>query len=113
MRQKYYCPNCGAPVVCGERFCISCGINFTWIAQPEPAQPASVSYKLPGAERREKSADYQAPYDQSSREPAYGDLDSPHVAELKSAQPGNMASPLSTEISKLLETFFDRHARCK
>jgi hypothetical protein len=112
MRQKYYCPNCGVPVVCGERFCIGCGINFTWIAQPEPSQPAPISYKLPGAEWQGKTADYQPSSDQCSREPTQGVPDSLHTADTKSTQSGGTASPLSAEISKLLEGFFDRHARC-
>jgi hypothetical protein len=96
MRQKYYCPNCGAPVICGERFCIGCGINFTWIAQPEPAQPAPVSYKLPGSEQQEKPADYQPSFDQHSQELTQRDSDSLRATDTRSAQLGGTASPLST-----------------
>ena len=36
MLQKFYCPNCMAPVVRGERFCGNCGVNLIWAVQPAP-----------------------------------------------------------------------------
>jgi len=40
MQQWYQCPNCGAPVAFGVRFCGNCGTQLNWPTQ-EQAQPPS------------------------------------------------------------------------
>jgi DNA-directed RNA polymerase subunit RPC12/RpoP len=40
MQQKYQCPNCGAPVSFGTRFCGRCGIQLNWPAQQLPPNPS-------------------------------------------------------------------------
>jgi len=107
MRQKYYCPNCGAPVVCGESFCIGCGINFRWIAQPEPAQADPISYQLPGAG---PAAQYQTASSQRPDMPTQPEQHQAPLPDGRGVQLGN--SPLSAEVSKLLESFLDRRAKC-
>ncbi len=51
MPQRYQCPNCGAPVAFGVRFCGNCGTQLNWpVQQPQPPP----SYQQPQQQR-----DYQ------------------------------------------------------
>jgi len=111
MRQKYYCPNCGAPVVCGEQFCIGCGVNFKWIAQPEQPNPDPVKYRLPSFDVHNQPAQNQPGPDHHMGWPSAVHDPDTH-GETNGPQNGAPTTPLSSEIAKLLESVFDRHARC-
>ena len=39
MQQTYQCPNCGAPVAFGVKFCTNCGTSLNWHAQQHPQSP--------------------------------------------------------------------------
>jgi len=39
MQQWYQCPNCGAPVAFGVRFCGNCRTQLNWPAQQQPQHP--------------------------------------------------------------------------
>ena len=112
MRQNYYCPNCGTPVICGDGFCMGCGIKFNWIEQPEPAQQEPISYKLQRQDQQGVSTQERPLLDQRSQPSAHAEPGSNDVAEKNSAQSGGAATPLSAGISRLLESFFDKHAGC-
>jgi hypothetical protein len=92
-RQRYPCPGCGAPVVMGEKFCVSCGINFIWAVEPLNPQSPSLSSGPQLAVRQGQGTAEATPRDQSQaprREPA---------------------RPISSELSKLVAEMFSKHAR--
>jgi tetratricopeptide (TPR) repeat protein len=45
MSQRFSCPNCGAPVAFGARFCGNCGTQLNWPAQGQ-VQPPSKSEQI-------------------------------------------------------------------
>ena len=110
MQQKYYCPNCGARIVCGERFCMGCGINFTWVMEPLQPQPAQPWYgdQYPG---HQQGFDQQWPmYDQQSRLGRKPDLNDNSLSQRKNSQAGSKIAPISAEISRLLSDF-EKHIK--
>ena len=110
MRQKYFCPNCGARIVCGERFCISCGINFTWVM--EPGQPQSQSAwngnQYPG---QQPYQDWPM-YDRQQGSGGQSEMDGNSFSQGKDSSSGKTIAPISTEISKLLAEF-EKHIKYK
>ena len=112
MRQKYYCPNCGTQVICGDSFCMGCGIKFKWIEQPEPSQQEPISYKLSPPDQQGVSTQERRRLDQRSQASAHAEPGPNDVVEKNRAQSGDAATPLSAGISRLLESVFDKHARC-
>jgi hypothetical protein len=112
MRQNYYCPNCGTPVNCGDSFCMGCGIKFNWIEQPGPARQEHISYKLSPPDQQGISPQERPLLDQHSQASALAQPGPNDVAEKNSAQSGGASTPLSAGISRLLESFFDKHAGC-
>jgi len=112
MRQKYYCPNCGARLVCGERFCIGCGINFTWVIEPIQPQstPTWYGYQYPGQQQK---PDQEWPmYDQQPRLGQQSGLNGDSFSQRKNSSAGGTVAPISTEISKLLADF-EKHIKYK
>ena len=90
MRQMYHCPNCGARLVCGERFCVNCGINLKWVVQqvlPDSSPP---------------SCGYQC----HTQEQTYGQQEPEH-----NQQPEGYQKPISDEILKLLADLFGKHIK--
>jgi hypothetical protein len=110
MRQNYYCPNCGTPVVGGARFCMGCGVNFQWIEQSELEQCSPVSYKLPSSDQQDVSTGHQSLLDQSPQSSHQPALNSGSPVEKNSKHFEGQESLLRTEVSKLLGSFFDKHA---
>lgn len=105
MRQKYYCPNCDARLVYGERFCISCGINLTWVVKPIQPQsvPALYSHQNPGQQQK---SDQEWPiYNQQPRLYRQYELNEDSFSKRKNSSAGSAVAPISTEISKLLADF--------
>jgi hypothetical protein len=45
MRQIYFCPNCRAPIVYGDRFCGNCGVNLKWEITQIPPQSLPLTAK--------------------------------------------------------------------
>jgi hypothetical protein len=91
---------------------MGCGIKFNWIEQPESAQQEPISYKLSPPDQQGVSKQEQPLLDQHPQASAHAELDPNTATEKKSAQFGGTATPLSSEISRLLENVFDKHARC-
>jgi len=60
MQQMYSCPNCGAPVAFGVRFCTNCGTPLNWPSQPQaqppPAHQESPSYQEQPATQRKRTS---------------------------------------------------------
>lgn len=110
MRQNYYCPNCGTPVVGGARFCMGCGVNFQWIEQSELEQCSPVSYKLPSPNQQGVLAGKRPLLDQSLQSGHQRASNSGSPEEKNSMHPDGQESILRTEVSKLLGSFFDKHA---
>jgi hypothetical protein len=108
MRQQYYCPNCGARLVCGERFCINCGINFTWIMEPAQPQsePAWYGNQYPG----HQSYQEWPMYDQQPGLDQQSGMNSSSFSQGKNSSGGNAVAPISTEISKMLAEF-EKHIK--
>lgn len=52
MQQWYQCPNCGAPVALGVRFCGNCGVQLNWPAQQQIQQPMEIAIPLVGRNTR-------------------------------------------------------------
>lgn len=89
MREKYFCPNCRAVIICGEKFCGNCGTALRWVI------PQTFSDSL--------SHDSQdTAIQQSSR-------DDGGNRQGKSSAVGTMA-PLNAEIAKLLAEF-EKHLK--
>jgi hypothetical protein len=110
MRQNYYCPNCGTPVVGGARFCMGCGVNFQWIEQSELEQCSPVSYKLPSPDQQDVPTRKQYLLDQSPQSGHQPASNSGSPEEKNGMHPDGQESILRTEVSKLLGSFFDKHA---
>jgi hypothetical protein len=110
MRQKYFCPNCGTRLVCGERFCIGCGINFTWVIEPIQPQstPAGYGNQYPG----QQSYQEWPMYDQQSGSGPQSGLNYNSLSQGKNSSGGNAVAPISAEISKLLANF-EKHIKYK
>lgn len=113
MRQNYYCPNCGTPVVCGARFCMGCGVNFQWIEKSELEQCSPVYYKLPSSDQQEVPTREQSLLDQSPQAGHQPELNSGSPTEKNSMHIEGQESLLRAEVSKLLGSFFDKHAGCQ
>jgi hypothetical protein len=91
---------------------MGCGIKFNWIEQPEPSQQEPISYRLSPPDQQDVSMQERPALAQHIQVSAHADPDTNAVTEKKSAQFGGAATPLSSEISRLLESVFDKHARC-
>jgi hypothetical protein len=48
MQQQYQCPNCGAQVAFGVRFCGKCGTQLTWPTQQQVQPPSVHQQQQPG-----------------------------------------------------------------
>jgi hypothetical protein len=85
MRQVYYCPNCRASIVYGEKFCGNCGTGLKWmvVKTPPPYQHESYDRQLTG-----QQAMQHLQYRQSGRQP-----DRQEKAGQKTAFPENRAQP--------------------
>jgi hypothetical protein len=110
MRQNHYCPNCGTPVTCGDRFCMGCGVNFQWIAPSELEQCSPVSYKLPHPGQEETPGHHLL--EQTNQASQQAEASPAQAAEKNSVHSQEQASVLKAEVSKLLESFFGSQARC-
>jgi len=110
MRQKYFCPNCGTRIVCGERFCINCGVNFTWVIEPSQPQssPGWCDNQYPGQHSYQQWPMYD-PQPGSGRQTG---LDYNSLSQGKNSSAGNTVAPISAEISKLLAEF-EKHIKYK
>ena len=131
MRQRYYCPDCGALVFCGDRFCGNCGASLNWVLQntPAPVPPLSDGYQCP--EQQQAWCQQVGRYEQPGRdlqtldgqESASGSLNqckhqyrdgSRGTAALrKSSSQDSDVTPISIEISRLLADFFEKHSKRK
>jgi hypothetical protein len=123
MQQMYFCPNCRAPIGYGNRFCGNCGISLKWEILQIPPQSLPLWY------------DYQHTAEQQACNQQLQHSQPPHNQALVSGNPnrnqqryvrdkrvatsagkrlsdGGTITPLGTEISKLLEDFFDKRAKC-
>jgi len=123
MRQVYCCHNCGAPVVYGDRFCGSCGINLNCGIQKmvPPSSPLSYEYQYPNQqtgwcqqpERNQPPPYSQAPVwgdpNQYQQQYMYGDRGT--IPRKKSSSVGGTMKPIHTEIIKLLADFFDKQIK--
>lgn len=101
MRQIYFCPNCRAPIGYADRFCGNCGINLKWEIQQIPPESLPLRYDCqnPG-QQQSWSSQQLVPLN--------------HVATSSGERSsfGGDVTPLSAEISKLLEDFFDKRSKC-
>ena len=112
MTHKYYCTNCGTPVLYGDRFCMGCGVNFTWVEQPVQAQSASTTFSLTHTSQKQSSGNEPVPDNHQMESPRQLPQDQgSHAQQIYPSAEGS-ASPLSTEISRLLESFFDKRTKC-
>ncbi|MDD5398713.1 MAG: hypothetical protein PHU70_06485 [Dehalococcoidia bacterium] len=109
MLQKFYCPNCAARVVCGERFCGNCGVNLTWIVQPAPAQPIPTACGLSSSFSQETDDRWPQTSQEfgPSRPPVQ---DHSRYLQKKAASTDGAVTPISKEISKLLSDF-EKHLK--
>jgi len=48
MQQTYQCPNCGAPVAFGVKFCTNCGTSLSWPTQQQVQPPSVHQQQQPG-----------------------------------------------------------------
>jgi len=102
MQQIYFCPNCGAPIGYSNRFCGNCGVNLQWEIQQAQPEWLSPGYDCPNLGRQQTSSS-QHPYERLNHAGS--------SSEQRTSSNG-VVTPLSTEISKLLEEFFDKRAKC-
>ena len=95
----YFCPGCRAQVAYGDRFCGNCGINLTCVIQQIPPQSYDYQYSY------QQWPQYNPPYNQEA--PV-----NPNQCQQR-CMPGNdsNATPVSSEISKLLEDLFDKRLK--
>ena len=110
MRQQYHCPNCGARVVCGERFCMGCGTNFTWVMEPAQPQstPAWYGNQYPGQQAYQE----WPMYDQQSEFGRQPGQNCSSLSQVENSSGGKAVAPISAEISKLLAEF-EKHIKYK
>jgi hypothetical protein len=59
MQQLYSCPNCNSPVVFGDRFCGTCGVNLNWPAQQQMPPPRN--YQQPPGYQYHQQPGWQQP----------------------------------------------------
>jgi hypothetical protein len=108
MRQMYFCPQCRALIGIGDRFCSNCGTHLNWVILQTPPRPSreSCSYhdrqgtqqqQLPSGAKQ--SACYQP--QKMSKEISV-------VPQKRSSSSGGTATPINTEISRLLSDFFNK-----
>ncbi|MBN1375361.1 MAG: zinc ribbon domain-containing protein [Dehalococcoidia bacterium] len=112
MRQNYYCPNCGTPVICGARFCTGCGVNFQWISQSDLEQCSPASYRLPSSGPPEAPAKEQSMTDKLSEPARQLQLNTGSTPEKDAALFKGQETPFKAEVSKLLASLFDKSANC-
>jgi hypothetical protein len=55
MQQWYQCPQCGAPVAFGVRFCGSCGLQLNWQTQQTQPPPVYQQFQQPRKESKKTS----------------------------------------------------------
>ncbi len=131
MWQTDYCPNCRAPVSYGDRFCGNCGISLNWVAQQIPP---SLPFLHGHQNNGQQQTWYQQPgwHEQSGRPRPTVDsqesvstnlnqrqqqrhINANHgtVPQSKSSSRHGPVTPMSIEIPKLLEGFFNKHIECK
>ena len=91
---------------------MGCGIKFNWIEQPEPSQQEPISYRLSPPDQQDVSVKERPALAQHTKVSAHADPDTHAVTEQNSAQSGGATTPLSAGISRLLESVFDKRARC-
>ncbi|MGD0352357.1 MAG: zinc ribbon domain-containing protein [Dehalococcoidia bacterium] len=58
MQQWYQCPNCGAPVAFGVRFCGHCRTQLNWPAQQQPQPPSQYQQQSVGWQAHQQQAGY-------------------------------------------------------
>jgi hypothetical protein len=124
MRQIYFCPNCRAPIGYSDRFCGNCGINLKWEIRQVPPHSIPLWYDCqnPGQQQTSSSQQPQCnqpPYNQAlvsgyanQNQQRYMHLNHVATSSGERSSFGEVVTPLSTEISKLLEDFFDKRAKC-
>ena len=120
MWQRYFCPDCGAPVVYGGRFCVNCGANLNQVGVQLPAQPSHPScgyqytnqqpewYQQPGQNQLQPYN--QAPA-QESPNPCYEHRPNDshdNTAQQKISPAADTITPIRTEILKLVAELFDK-----
>jgi hypothetical protein len=102
MQQIYFCPNCGAPIVYSNRFCGNCGVHLQWELQQAQPESLSTGYDCPNPGRQQTSSSQQ-PYAHAAHA---GSSSGQHASS------NEAVTPLSAEVSKMLEEFFDKRAKC-
>ena len=100
----YFCPGCRAQVAYGDRFCGNCGTNLSCVIQQVPPQPLPppYDYRYPNQPPRY----YQPSYDQASVPVNPDQCQQGYVPGRDSS-----ATPISSEISKLLADLFDKRLK--
>ncbi len=90
MWQVNFCPNCGARAASNSIFCGTCGFNLAMVVPQVP--PMHYEYQLPFQQWVPCGASYHEAGSYASRE-------------------DRNASPMSAQISKLLEELFEKRVR--
>ncbi|MHB8086149.1 MAG: hypothetical protein ACYDHZ_10005 [Dehalococcoidia bacterium] len=94
----------------GERFCAGCGVNFTWIIEPQQKPGPPAAYKNQYS-NQQTAPWYSAQYDEqpllNEKYTVAGGADAQH----KSTSSGGASTPISAEVSKLLEDVFGKHIK--
>ncbi|MGA9047381.1 MAG: hypothetical protein WB588_00100, partial [Dehalococcoidia bacterium] len=103
-------PRCGAKVILGERFCAGCGVNFTWIVESEQTPVPPAAYKNQYS-NQQTALWHSAQFDQQPFLNEKYMVDGASDAHQKGSSTGGASTPISAEISKLLEDVFGKHIK--
>lgn len=118
MRQIYFCPNCRGPIGYSDRFCGNCGVNLKWEIRQIPPESLPLTYDCLNPGREQASSSQQLQYNQPpfqtsvARNPNQTQQRYVATSSEEHSSSGGAVTPLSAEVSKLLEDFFDKRAKC-
>jgi hypothetical protein len=107
MRQECFCPQCRALIGIGDRFCSNCGIHLNWvIVQTSPGTSGeSYSYGYPD---QQKAQEMPLHDEQTRGHHQTIPHEAGNISQKCGSTAGGTATPISTEISRLLTDFFNK-----
>lgn len=108
MRQVYFCPQCRALIGIDDRFCSNCGTHLNWVILQTPPRPSRESCSYPDKQGTRQQQLPLGDKQPARHQPQKMSKEIRVVPQKGSSPTGGTATPISTEISRLLSDFFSK-----
>ena len=111
MRQTYFCPHCRALITVGDRFCSNCGTHLNWVVLQTPPLPSRESCGYPDGQVTRQQQLPPGDKQPVCRQQHNTSKELSTIPQKNRSSAGGTATPITTEISRLLADFLSKQVK--